>query len=608
MYEPSRSRSETPKGVSQLDASAAPTPSMKPRRANEDPVAVHYCKTLKEVQTNHYDVVIVGGGAVGSAIAHRLLKNDPKVRVLVLEKGSFLLPEHVQNLHPQYQKLMAEAIAKPWELAPNTTFDLAPQIPYLGGRALFWSTWIPQPKREQMAKWPEKVLNDLDHGKYWQHAKDFLGASLPDEMGPSFTKFQPELIGRLRKGLGDIPNFLPVKDDSDLLAPLASKDTESELRYRKFSPVPRLLQDATDHGDRMHIVTGCEVRQIQHDQQSRHDKGSKSPCNATELVTAQGDLPLGSAKLVLANGVIEPTGLLQRSFAGVLPKSVGTNLGGHVASWFSVQVPRAGWKEPGDTLQVGCTYLRGRVHGDKQPEKPEEQEKDDHRDFHIHLMGASNPHPENAVEDLYRLIPDSFDQEFLAELSDANNIGFLVHCLGEWRSTPGDQNGSTVSATEDGKTLLALRPSERDLALRKAMDEAAQKLVEEVLFAGKAQDKDQIRYWNPGEPGKPSGWQKELPAGRLKNVLVHESGTLWMGERAKDSATGEDPATDLDPITDLDCRLHTVNNVYVGGAATFPTSGSWNPTLTAVALGQRLADHLAPPKKKEGEAYGEHSR
>lgn len=595
MYEPARSRSRTPKGMSQLDASTAPRPLVKPHRANEDPVAAHYCKTLDEIQANHYDVVIVGGGAVGSAISHRLLQNDPKVRVLVLEKGSFLLPEHVQNLHPQYQRLMAEAIAKPWDLAPGTTFDLAPQIPYLGGRALFWSTWIPQPKREQMAKWPEKVLDDLDHGGYWQQAKDFLGAALPEEMGPAFTKFQPELIARLRNGLEHIPNFLPVENDGDLIVPLASRDTESELKYRKFSPVPRLLQDATDHADRMHIVTGCEVREIRHRRQARHDQGPKGPCQATELVTAQGKLPLRSARLVLANGVVEPTGLLQRSFAQILPKGAGTNLGGHVASWFSVQVPRAGWKDLGDTLQVGCTYLRGRVH------TGERTEKEEHRDFHIHLVGASNPHPESAVEDLYRLIPDSFDQEFLAELSDEDNIGFLVHCLGEWRSTPGDQAGSTVRF-KDGKTLLGLKPSERDLALRKAMDEAARKLVEEVLFAGKAQDKDKIRYWNPGEPGKPGEWQKELPAGRLKDVLVHESGTLWMGERPNDSTTG------ADPITDLNCRLHEVDNVYVGGAATFPTSGSWNPTLTAVALGRRLADHLAPPKKKEGRTHGEHSR
>ena len=233
---PTRTRPKHAQGLTPLDASSAPVPApvKKPHPANEDPVAAHYCKTLDEVRSNRYDVVIVGGGAVGSAIAHRLLasEGEHKVRVLVLEKGSFLLPEHVQNLHPQYQKLMAEAIEKPWVLGGETTFDLAPQIPYLGGRALFWSTWIPEPEREQMLNWPEQVLDELERKQYWQHAKNFLGATVPKEMGPSFTQFQPRLTERLLDHLKDIPNFRNPRDESDLIAPLASKDTESELKYR----------------------------------------------------------------------------------------------------------------------------------------------------------------------------------------------------------------------------------------------------------------------------------------------------------------------------------------------------------------------------------------
>lgn len=42
----------------------------------------------------------------------------------------------------------------------------------------------------------------------------------------------------------------------------------------------------------------------------------------------------------------------------------------------------------------------------------------------------------------------------------------------------------------------------------------------------------------------------------------------------------------------LQGRLHAVDNVYIAGAAVFPTEGSWNPTLTMVAMGHRLARHL----------------
>jgi choline dehydrogenase-like flavoprotein len=35
-----------------------------------------------------------------------------------------------------------------------------------------------------------------------------------------------------------------------------------------------------------------------------------------------------------------------------------------------------------------------------------------------------------------------------------------------------------------------------------------------------------------------------------------------------------------------------VNNLYVAGSATFPTSSQANPTLTIVALALRLSGHL----------------
>ena len=45
-------------------------------------------------------------------------------------------------------------------------------------------------------------------------------------------------------------------------------------------------------------------------------------------------------------------------------------------------------------------------------------------------------------------------------------------------------------------------------------------------------------------------------------------------------------------VVDTDCRLHTIDNLYVIGGSVFPTAGSCNPTLTVVALTLRLADHI----------------
>lgn len=51
-----------------------------------------------------------------------------------------------------------------------------------------------------------------------------------------------------------------------------------------------------------------------------------------------------------------------------------------------------------------------------------------------------------------------------------------------------------------------------------------------------------------------------------------------------------DPA---EGVANPDCRVHGFANLYLAGSCLFPTGGHANPTLPAVALAMRLADHLA---------------
>jgi choline dehydrogenase-like flavoprotein len=60
----------------------------------------------------------------------------------------------------------------------------------------------------------------------------------------------------------------------------------------------------------------------------------------------------------------------------------------------------------------------------------------------------------------------------------------------------------------------------------------------------------------------------------------HHIGTARMGTDPRSS------------VVDADCRVHEVRNLFVAGAATFPTSSQANPTLTIIALALRLAAHL----------------
>ncbi len=45
-------------------------------------------------------------------------------------------------------------------------------------------------------------------------------------------------------------------------------------------------------------------------------------------------------------------------------------------------------------------------------------------------------------------------------------------------------------------------------------------------------------------------------------------------------------------VVDQNCKVHGIANLYIAGSSVFPTSGAVPPTLTIVALGLRLADHI----------------
>ena len=45
-------------------------------------------------------------------------------------------------------------------------------------------------------------------------------------------------------------------------------------------------------------------------------------------------------------------------------------------------------------------------------------------------------------------------------------------------------------------------------------------------------------------------------------------------------------------VVDTDCRVHSLDNLFIAGSSVFPRSGAANPTLAIMAFSSRLADHL----------------
>ena len=66
--------------------------------------------------------------------------------------------------------------------------------------------------------------------------------------------------------------------------------------------------------------------------------------------------------------------------------------------------------------------------------------------------------------------------------------------------------------------------------------------------------------------------------------------SLWGGcHQIGSTRMSQDPK---DGVVDSNCRIHSMDNLYIAGSSVFPTGGHVPPTLTIVALATRLADHL----------------
>lgn len=72
------------------------------------------------------------------------------------------------------------------------------------------------------------------------------------------------------------------------------------------------------------------------------------------------------------------------------------------------------------------------------------------------------------------------------------------------------------------------------------------------------------------------------------STASHHMGTTRMSQKPADG------------VVNADGRVHHMDNLYVAGSSLFPTVGFSNPTLTIVALAERLADHLSGSTKGAG--------
>ena len=141
------------------------------------------CNTLQEAldsaavtvagKQRSFDTIVIGGGTFGAAMASALFFADSthSRRILVLEAGPFVLPEHVQNM--PYQGGTPD-FRRPWDSHPALAYQGL--LFAVGGRSLAWGGWSPQMLDVELGPWPASVAADLT-SKYFRISSDQIGAT-----------------------------------------------------------------------------------------------------------------------------------------------------------------------------------------------------------------------------------------------------------------------------------------------------------------------------------------------------------------------------------------------------------------------------------------------
>lgn len=526
-------------------------------------------------EEEQFDYIIVGSGFCALAFVERALLQDPDARILIVERGPFFLPEHFQNLPlPFQQTLGGLSETFPWTLSARTVSGeyirwQHGMVPFFGGRSTLWSAWCPRPTPEEMEGWPKPVIATAN--KYFPHAEKLLNVIPADQIDkgpgapppgsrPVYGILQDELTRYLVEGLDRIPSATRA-----MAAPLAAGAQELHgVDFQKFStPGPLLavcgearMREQAGKGAPLRIVTDCTVTRVLQ-QEGR----------ATALETTRGVVNVGNAKLILAMGTLPPTTLVLNSFPQV--RRAGDRFTAHFITSVVARVKRTDYpfhEEIGE-LELAAIYMAG-------------MNRKTRGQYHIQLTALSDRFPLKNAQAAARHMPDVVATASPEQLRTSEDyVVFVCAVLGELDYK---NKESWFRRYDDGvndpttNVMLQVTANADDMAVWDTMDEGTFQALERALSPKGAAA---VEYWH-GDPNQGT-WKSERPATEQIRVpaLVHEGSTLWIGDE-EDAPVG------------LDYRLQDVENVYVTGGALWPTSGSWNPTMTMVALAQHLADSL----------------
>ena len=516
------------------------------------------------MNTQHYDIIIIGTGAGGGTVAHELAPTGKKI--LLLERGEFL-PREKDNWNPQqvYQNQRYFTNEK-WYNKQGDTFS--PQTCYwVGGNTkVYGAALLPLRERdfEQVQHkggispaWPLKFP---DFAPYYTRAEKLFkvhGRRKDDPTEPpaeadypyppvSQEPFMQRIVDKL-SDLGFYPFHLPVAIDLNEVDKTLSNCIRCDtcdgfpcLVHAKGDAEVNCVRPATTHSN-LTLMTGAKVVQLH-----TSESGREITSVETEI---DGQKQLFSADLVVVScGAINSAALLLRSGNDKHPNGlanssdqVGRNFMKHLATAMvslqdepneSVHQKTIGlndyyWGEPDFPYPMGMVQNTGSVKAGMMPAESPPL-----------LAPYVNFAPEKALEVAAR------------------------HTTGWWLQTEDLPTPHNRVQWINGKLHLDYTPNNI---------EARDRLIyrwTSILKAVQRNTKHVIPFGI-----YPRNY---LPL----SAVAHQCGTCRFGRDPQNS------------VLDLNCRTHDLDNLYVVDGSFFPSHSGVNPTLTIIANAIRVAEHL----------------
>jgi hypothetical protein len=483
-------------------------------------------------ETELFDVIVIGSGMGGGTLAESL--SDRGARVLVLEAGGLRLPMHMYDLARSELNFVGRDQVGHFDHCGSPYF--APGVHFnLGGRSVYWSGIIPQMQDWEFRDvWPAAVRDYLTVAN-GSGLDGYDRAEAQMRKPVSQGDFQEEVVDHLNTELG--ANLIA----SDLPRSLHQPQIEEYRRTNGTYSTTDILLDSLGFTGRQ----GGDFLKV-----NLHHLAIELVKSGSQITGVVCEDLVGHARrtyqgryIVLACGSIESPKLALHSELADPHSKIGIGLTDHPAYFYQIQHPLP---KSGTYAWIGQTDKHAKV-----ILRHKSASSTAHA-YNIELL--INPHfwdQRHADEQLWQrhfahATDSKVELKFLFDslLDDTNKI--FIRGIGQ---KPVVHVAANPSAAGYKAEMVAIR--------------------NEVLQAVGVPAAELSTTWIDKE------WSQGI-----YGTVHHAGGTL----RMSDNHSG---------VVDETLKFEAYDNLYCCDVSVFPTIPAANPSLTLVALAQRLSDTLA---------------